>query len=279
VSTAVTVDGVAISPWTFLALVGAAVSVGFSKTAIGGFGPIAVAIFAAVLPARESTGALLPLLLVGDLMAVAAYRAHADRRILLRLLPSVLAGVLLGTLFVSRVGDDLMRRTIGVLLVTLVAVHLWTRRRKPAGAAAPEHPVPPGPVAEAPVADAPRAPSRGARRPWLTAGYGTLAGFTTMVANAGGPVMSLYLLSAGLSMLGFLGTATMFFFIVNAAKVPFSLGLGLISPASLWLDLLLVPAVLLGGWLGLRVIDRIDERLFERLVLLFTVVSALNLLR
>jgi uncharacterized membrane protein YfcA len=253
VSTAVTVDGVTITPWIFLALLVAAVSVGFAKTAIGGFGAIAVAIFASVLPARESTGALLPLLLVGDLMAVAAYRAHADWRILLRLLPSVLVGVLLGTLFVARVDDDVMRRTIGVLLVGLVAVHLWTRRR--------------------------RAPSPGARRPWLTAGYGTLAGFTTMVANAGGPVMALYLLSAGLSMLGFLGTATMFFFIVNAAKVPFSVGLGLISPASLWLDLLLVPAVLLGGWLGLRVIDRIDERLFERLVLLFTVVSALNLLR
>jgi uncharacterized membrane protein YfcA len=253
VSTAVTVDGVTITPWIFLALLVAAVSVGFAKTAIGGFGAIAVAIFASVLPARESTGALLPLLLVGDLMAVAAYRAHADWRILLRLLPSVLVGVLLGTLFVARVDDDVMRRTIGVLLVGLVAVHLWTRRR--------------------------RAPSPGARRPWLTAGYGTLAGFTTMVANAGGPVMALYLLSAGLSMLGFLGTATMFFFIVNAAKVPFSVGLGLISPASLWLDLLLVPAVLLGGWLGLRVIDRIDEKLFERLVLLFTVVSALNLLR
>jgi hypothetical protein len=264
----VTVDGVPITFWPFVALVAAAVSVGFAKTAIGGFGPIAVAIFAAVLPARESTGALLPLLLVGDLLALAAYRAHADWRILLRLLPSVVVGVLLGTLFVARVDDDLMRRTIGVLLVLLVAVHLWTRRRGAAAVAAAGGSPPQVPPSGA-----------GGGRPWLTATYGTLAGFTTMVANAGGPVMSLYLLSAGLTMLGFLGTVTMFFLIVNAAKVPFSLGLGLISPASLWLDLLLVPAVLLGGWLGRRLIDRIDQKLFERLVLVFTVVSALNLLR
>jgi uncharacterized protein len=232
----------------------AAVSVGFAKTAIGGFGSIAVAIFAAVLPARESTGALLPLLLVGDVMAVAAYRAHAEWRILLRLFPSVLVGVAVGTLFVWQVDDTVMRRTIGVLLVALVALHVWTRRRR----AEPER------------VHAGRA---------LTATYGTMAGFTTMVANAGGPVMSLYLLSAGLSMLGFLGTATMFFFLVNLAKVPFSVGLGLISWSSLQLDLLLVPAVLLGGWLGRHAIKRIDEALFERLVLLFTVVSALNLLR
>jgi uncharacterized membrane protein YfcA len=243
----------------------AAVSVGFAKTAIGGFGSISVAIFAAVLPARESTGALLPLLLVGDLLAVAAYRAHADWRIILRLFPSVGVGVLVGTLFVARVDDTVMRRTIGVLLVALVAVHLWTRRR-PGQEAAPDGPPP-------------AARRHGLRRHGLAAVDGTLAGFTTMVANAGGPVMSLYLLSAGLTMLGFLGTATMFFFVVNLSKVPFSVGLDLISWSSLRLDLLLVPAVLLGGWLGRRLITRIDERLFERLVLSFTVVSALNLLR
>jgi uncharacterized membrane protein YfcA len=256
VSTAVTVDGVTITPWIFLALLVAAVSVGFAKTAIGGFGAIAVAIFASVLPARESTGALLPLLLVGDLMAVAAYRAHADWRILLRLLPSVLVGVLLGTLFVARVDDDVMRRTIGAVLIVLVGLHVWTRRR-------------PTPIAvPTPL-----------RRHALAALFGLLAGFTTMVANAGGSVMSLYLLTTGLTMLGFLGTGAMFFFVVNAAKVPFSVGLGLITWSSLRLDALLAPAVLLGAWLGRRTIHRIDEALFERLVLVFTVVSALNLLR
>jgi uncharacterized membrane protein YfcA len=265
VTAAVTVGGTSVSVWQLAVLALAAILVGFAKTAIGGFGSVSVALFAAVLPARESTGALLPLLLVGDAMAVAIYRAHANWRLLLRLLPSVIVGVVAGTLFVARVDDDVMRRTIGAMLMALVGVHLWTRRRSARAAAVPE-------------GEAAAAPTPGGRR-LFTGTYGTLAGFTTMVANAGGPVMSLYLLSSGLTMLGFLGTATMFFAVVNLSKVPFSLGLDLITLDSLRLDLVLVPAVLLGGWLGRLVIHRIDEKLFERLVLVFTVVSAVNLLR
>ena len=253
---ALSVGGTSVPAAQLAALVVAAVLVGFAKTAIGGVASISVAVFAAVLPARESTGVLLPLLMVGDVLAVASYRAHADWRVLVRLFPSVGVGIVAGTAFVAIVDDDVMRRTIGAVLVVLVGVHLWTRRR-PASPAVPTR----------------------LRRHVIAGAFGLLAGFTTMVANAGGSVMSLYLLTAGLTMLGFLGTGAMFFFLVNAAKVPFSVGLGLITWSSLRLDALLAPAVLLGGWLGRRTIHRIDEALFERLVLVFTVVSALNLLR
>jgi uncharacterized membrane protein YfcA len=264
-TTAVAFGGISVTPAQLAMLAVAAVLVGFAKTAIGGVASISVAVFATVLPARESTGVLLPLLMVGDVMAVASYRAHADWRILLRLFPSVGVGIVVGTVFVAWVDDDTMRRSIGAVLLVLVAGHLWTRRST-------AEVTPPGEPAAA-------ARSGGLRRHVLAAGFGLLAGFTTMVANAGGSVMALYLLSAGLTMLGVLGTGAMFFFLVNAAKVPFSVGLGLISWASLRLDALLVPAVLLGGWLGRRTIHRIDQKLFERLVLAFTVLSALNLLR
>jgi uncharacterized protein len=270
-TTAVAFGGISVTPAQLAMLAVAAVLVGFAKTAIGGVASISVAVFATVLPARESTGVLLPLLMVGDVMAVASYRAHADWRILLRLFPSVGVGIVVGTVFVAWVDDDTMRRSIGAVLLVLVAGHLWTRR-SPAGVAPPGEPA-------VPAAPAVPAVGGGVRRHALAAGFGLLAGFTTMVANAGGSVMALYLLSAGLTMLGFLGTGAMFFFLVNAAKVPFSAGLGLISWASLRLDALLVPAVLLGGWLGRRTIHRIDQKLFERLVLAFTVLSALNLLR
>ena len=263
---ALTVGGTPVPVGQLAALVVAAVLVGFAKTAIGGVASISVAVFAAVLPARESTGVLLPLLMVGDVLAVASYRAHADWRVLVRLFPSVGLGIVAGTAFVARVDDDVMRRTIGAVLIVLVAVHLWTRR--------------PSAPAAAPAAAVPEGSGRARlRRHALAAVFGLLAGFTTMVANAGGSVMSLYLLTTGLTMLGFLGTGAMFFFLVNAAKVPFSVGLGLITWSSLRVDALLAPAVLLGGWLGRRTIHRIDEALFERLVLVFTVVSALNLMR
>lgn len=247
--------GLGAASWALLAV--AAVLVGFAKTAVGGVGSLSVAIFAAVLPARESTGVLLPLLLVGDVVAVALYRAHAHWRTLLRLFPAVVVGVLLGVVFVGLVDDTSMRRTIGVILLVLVAVHLLTRRRGPRTMA------PPG----------------GPRRAVVTGSYGALGGFTTMVANAGGAVMSLYLLSVGLDMLGFLGTTAWFFFLVNLFKLPFSIGLGLVSTTSLAQDAVLVPAVLVGAWVGRQVISRIDQARFENLVLLFTVLSTIPLLR
>jgi uncharacterized membrane protein YfcA len=169
---------------------------------------------------------------------------------LLRLFPSVAVGVLAGVGFIAVVDDTIMRRTIGVVLLAVVAVHLWQRRRPAA---------PPG-RARAVV-------------------YGLLAGFTTMVANAGGAVMALYLLSSGYSKMRFLGTAAWFFFIVNLFKVPFSAGLGLINADSLTLNAALVGAVVLGGVIGRASIKRLDQKRFEQLVLVFTVVSSLNLLR
>jgi len=240
-----------------VALVLAAVGVGFAKTAIGGVASISVALFAAVLPARESTGALLPLLLVGDVVAVTIYRRHADWPALLRLFPSVAAGIAVGVVFVARVGDSGMRRTIGAVLLVLVAVHLlqrWRRKRQP--------------DPEASRAEQHR------RRHTTAAVFGVLAGFTTMVANAGGAVMSLYLLSAGLGMLGFLGTSAWFFLAVNLFKVPFSVGLDLITVDSLVLDAWLVPAVLLGAFLGRLVVHRIDQSRFETLVLAAVVLSS-----
>ncbi len=237
----------------------ASVLVGLAKTSVGGLGLLAVAVFAAVLPSRSSTGVLLPLLLVGDVMAVRSYRAHADWKALWRLMPAVGAGIGLGTVFLSRVDDIVMRHTLGWVLLGLIVMQLglqWSRSRTRAGDAA----------------------QPGAHRAayW---GYGSLAGFTTMVANSGGPAMSLYLLSAKYSMLGYLGTYSWFFFLVNAFKVPFSVGLQLIDLRSLWLDLLLMPAVVAGALLGRRLIGHIDQRLFERLVIVTTVLGALNLLR
>ncbi|MFD4778700.1 TSUP family transporter, partial [Streptomyces sp. NPDC058427] len=108
--------------------------------------------------------------------------------------------------------------------------------------------------------------------------YGVLGGFTTMVANAGGPVMSLYLLSAGFRKLGFLGTSAWFFLIVNTSKVPFSVGLGLIDGQSLLLDACMLLFVLPGAWIGRKCVDRINQTLFERLVIGATVLGGLQLL-
>ena len=244
-------SGLGLVGW--LALAVAALLVGVAKTAVGGVAMISVALFAAVLPARPSSGALLLLLLVGDAVAVGTYRRHADWSTLARLWPSVLVGIICGAIFVRLTGDTTIRRTIGAVLVVLVAVQFFTARSRVA------EPAPSGRV--------------------ITAGAGVLAGFTSMVANAGGAVMTVYLLRARSSVLTFLGTAAWFFLSVNLVKVPFSAALGLLPAASFVLVAVLSPLVLVGGVLGRRIVPRLSVERFERIVLGFTALAALNLLR
>jgi hypothetical protein len=247
-----------LSAAQFAVLSFAALLVGFSKTAVSGANTVSLAIFAAVLPARASTGVLLPLLIVGDVLAVLTYRRHAHWPTLWRLFPAVGAGVVFGTLFLMWADDQIVRTSIGAILLLMTAVTLWRRRT-------------------ADKEDEPDAVTTRAGRAKARS-YGVLGGFTTMVANAGGPVMSMYLLSAGFRKLGFLGTSAFFFLIVNVSKVPFSVGLGLIDGPSLLLDAALALFVLPGALLGKWAVDRINQRLFEQIVIAATVVGGLQLL-
>ncbi|MFD3436659.1 sulfite exporter TauE/SafE family protein [Streptomyces sp. NPDC058685] len=243
--------------WGLVALAAAAALVGFSKTAVSGANTVSLAVFAAVLPARESTGVLLPILIAGDVVAVLIYRRHAHWPTLLRLFPAVAAGVVVGTVFLFWADDQVVRTSIGAILLLMAGV-TGLRRRSSGDEEAPS--------------------SESGRGRLKARSYGVLSGFTTMVANAGGPVMSLYLLSAGFRKLGFLGTSAWFFLIVNVSKVPFSVGLGLIDRTSLLLDAVLVLFVLPGAMLGKWCADRIDQVLFERLVIAATVLGGLQLL-
>jgi uncharacterized protein len=253
-----------LDPAGWLLLAVAALLVGFAKTAVGAVATVSVAIFAAVLPARESTGAMLPLLILGDVVAVRAYARHADWPRLVRLLPPVAVGVVVGAVFVAVADDTVMRRTIGAVLLLLVVVHVLAARRR---------------IAERASAPPPGGGGRAAGDRTAALGFGWLSGFTTMVANAGGAAMSLYLLRSGLGVLAFLGTAAWFFLVVNLAKLPFSVGLGLVTPASLALGAVLALPLLAGAAVGRWVIRRIDQRRFEVAVLAATVLGALYLVR
>jgi len=242
--------------WGLLLL--AAVLVGFAKTAIGGVGALAVVLFALVLPARESTGALLPVLIFGDALAVAYYRRHAHWSTLWRLLPGVVPGLLLGAWFVAEVDDTWMRRAIGLILLAMSALQLWTRWSGGFRVGVQE--------------------PRGHAHPLLAGIVGAVAGFATMAANAAGPVMTIYLILAGLTVLEIVGTGAWFFAMVNLAKLPFSFGLGLVSASTLAMDALLVPAVVAGAAIGVLTIRRMERRTFEGAALALSGASAALLL-
>ena len=261
----------AVTGWQWVLLAAAAFVVGVSKTSIGGFAVLAVAAFASVLPAKESTAAVLLLLIVGDLAGVARFHRAADWGLLRRLLPGVLPGVALGALFLYAVDDQLLRRTIGVLILGMLLVQLWLRRLGPSLAAST------GEAGSTGTASAGPARSR-AEHPVTAVTAGVAAGFTTMTANAAGAVTTLYLLAMRVDKLRFLGTNAWFYLLVNVGKTPFSAALGLFPASTLQLTATLAPAVLVGAFVGVRVVGQVSQVSFERLALASSGVAGLALL-
>ena len=239
-------------PWQWGLVVLGALLIGVSKTGIAGLGVLAVAIYANILPARQSTGIILPMLICADVVAVAAYRRHAVWGHLWPLFPWVVVGVVTGYFTMGHINDAQVRRGIGAILLVMVALHFWRRQR------AVTEPVP--------------------HTLWFSALTGVLAGFTTMLANAAGPVMILYMLAVGLPKMEFLGTGAWYFLIVNLFKVPFSFQLGLITPGTLQFNALLLPAVIAGALLGRLVVKHINQAWFETLALALTLVASARLL-
>lgn len=286
-------------------LVCGALLVGFSKTALPGINTLAVALFAAILPAKASTGALLVLLLVGDCFALWNYRRHAHWPTLVRRMPAVIVGLAVGGVFLAFAGDSLVRRVIGILLILLMGITLWQRRarRKAEEAVAGDAAGDDGGSSGSGVAPGSGAASGSGGASGVTTGsgagdgevvasseesqgatrlaaasYGALGGFTTMVANAGGPVMSMYFLAARFPKHAFLGTAAWFFVTMNLLKVPVSVGLGLITTRTFVLDAVLVPGVVVGALVGKWALARIAQNVFDTAVIAVTLLGALYLL-
>ncbi len=267
---------------TWILLMVVASLCGIAKTALPGAATIAVALCTAVMPAKESTGAILLMLMTGDLLAVWSYRRDADFRMLRRLVPAVLTGVGAGALFLHLASNDSTRRLIGVILLLLVAITLTQRRstsrRAPDGASAAQAPSPPAPTLETQETTTTLAtPTTSGRLARLV--YGSLAGFTTMVANAGGPVTSMYFLACRYPVKAFLGTTAWFFFLVNLVKLPFSISAGLVNTTTMSLTAICAPVVIVSALAGRRLAEHMDQRVFEPVIVALTIISALPLLR
>ncbi len=240
--------------WVFAAL--GALMIGISKAGITGLSILSVALFTYVIPSsKQASGIVLPLLIFGDIVAVLSYRAHTQWRYLGKLMPWTAAGVVLGYIALGHISDRTARIMIGVIVVCLSALGYVRRssRARAHAAAGPQH--------------------------WmLAAALGITAGFITLVANAAGPLMSIYLIAMRLPKMQFVGTAAVFFMLLNLFKVPFMVNLGLITVQSFAFNLALAPAVLLGALAGRWLLVRIDQRLFEKLVLALCAIAGILLI-
>src|SRR5262249_55009202 len=159
-----------------------------------------------------------------------------------------------GYLALDRINNAQVARLMGGILLVMVTLHWWRKKK-----------------ADQLAAELPHAG-------WFAALTGMLAGFTTMTANAAGPIMVIYFLAIGLPKMAFIGTGAWFFMLVNAFKVPFSVKLGLITRESLLMDAVLLAPMIPGALLGPVILKRLNQESFEWMVLALTVVASLRLL-
>jgi uncharacterized membrane protein YfcA len=235
-----------------LALAGA-VGMGMSKAGFAGIGLLHVVVFAFLFGARDSTGIVLPMLLVGDVYAVTTYRRHARWEHLRRMLPPAAVGVVGGAALMPRVSDTAYKPLVGAIILALTILQ-FVRMARPAWFAGVPH-------------------TRA-----FTWAMGLFAGATTMLANAAGPIIALYALALGLPKYELVGTNAWFFLAVNAFKVPFSARFGLIRPDTLVLNLVLAPAILVGLVAGRALVRRVPQRLFDGFLLAFAALAAMKLI-
>ncbi len=230
-----------------------AVVVGVSKTGMPGLGILPVPMMALAFSTRESTGLLLGLLILADLFAVTYHRRNARWRLVLRLLPAALAGIVAGYFGLKVINDQQLKPIIGGIVLVMLGLNCWRTR-----AGGEEAPVP--------------------AQWWFAATLGFMAGVTTMMANAAGPVMIIYLLAMRLPKIEFVGTSAWFFFTVNWLKVPFSATLNLVTAESVKLNLMMLPFIGVGALLGILVLKRIPQKAFTMIVQILAAVAAVRLL-
>ncbi len=229
----------------------AALCIGISKGGFNGAGMLAILLMAEVFPVRESTGAVLPMLITADIVAVRAFHAHAQARIILRLLPPALVGVVCGWWLMPRIPSGAFGRLMGILCLILIGL-VAIQKILPALVLRVER----------------------KRYAWS---LGWTAGATTMLANAAGPVMTAYLLACKLPKMEFVGTGAWYFFAVNVFKVPFSASLGFMTPRSLLLNLLAAPLIIGGVLAGRALLRHINQNAFEWIMIALSLLGALRL--
>jgi uncharacterized protein len=237
--------------WSLAVL--AALGMGVSKGGLAGVGLMHVVIFAFLFGARDSTGVVLPMLIVGDICAVTFLHQHARWDYVRRMLPPACVGVVIGAALMGRVSDVTFKPIIGVVILTLAVMQL-ARMHRPQW-----------------FGDVPH-------NRWFAWGMGLFAGVTTMLANAAGPIFGLYALAVALPKLEIVGTSAWFFFILNTFKVPFSVGLGLIHGQTLLFNFVMTPIILVGVLGGRWLTHRLPQRSFDLLLLAFAAVAALRLI-
>ena len=226
-----------IAAYIVLAL--AAFAAGAAKTGVPGLVIVCVTLAPLAIPTKLSTGYILPFLVFADIIAIIYWRKDVLWKIIFKVMPAMFIGIFAGYLLMGRIDDTIYGKVLGGIIIFILLLD-WARRRF-----------------EIPF------PINSRIFAWT---MGLLSGIMTMLANAGVPVTAIYLLAMGVTKQEFVGISAWLFFFVNLSKIPFSWDLGLTTPESLWINLLLLPCVLLGCVAGIFAMRTISEETFNTLM-------------
>jgi uncharacterized membrane protein YfcA len=231
----------------------AALCIGLSKAGFSGISMVSVVILAEIYGSKASVGLALPLLIAADLMAYPAFLKHGSWRPVWKLLGPALLGIALGWWLLGGISEITARRVIGGCVLMMVALQLF-RRWRPAGFA------------------------RLAESGGFGLGAGVLGGFATMLANAAGPVIQLYLMARKVPKMELIGIGARFFLLINLLKVPLNARLALINTESLLDNLKLLPAVVVGILGGKWLLQHVPQVAFEWMIVIFSMIAGLRMI-
>lgn len=237
--------------WVLIAI--SAMLIGMSKTGVPGVSMIVVPTLAIIFGGKQSTGVLLPILIMADVFGVVFYHRHAEWKYLLRALPWAMAGLVLALWVGNQVNDEQFKRIIAITVFVSIGLMVWKDKGLKSNFV-PE-------------------------KWWFAAIMGVAGGFATMIGNVAGPVFAIYLLAMHLPKNSFIGTTAWFFAIVNLSKLPLQIFVWEnINLKTIVIDLLVFPFIALGAWLGIMAVKRIPDHSYRWIVITITLTSAFLIL-
>jgi len=227
----------------------AAFILGLAKAGLKGIDMLNVTIMAIVFGGKASTGIVLPLLCVADIFAVFYYNRHAQWNHFWKIIPWMAAGILIGVYVGKDLNEAVFRKIMAMIIIITVVIMIVMEFRKTTQV--PTHPL-------------------------FVASTGLVAGFTTMLGNLAGAFTNIYFLAMRMSKNDFIGTAAWVFLVINLFKLPFQVFYWKnITATSLKTDLVLLPALALGFWAGLKIVARIKDDNYRKIVIVLTLIGAM----
>ena len=234
----------------FVQVILCAIAIGMAKTGLGGLGLLVVPIMAGVFGVKSSTGILLILLILGDFLGVGFYHRYANINILLKLIPSTTLGILAGVAIGQWINDEQFGILfLGIIFIAISMTYLQTEKNN----------------------------DHKNTNIIFTTLIGIFGGLSTMIGNAAGPILTIYLLYMGCDKNKFIGTAAWFFLIVNLIKLPFHYFVWkTINKSILLFDISLFPFILIGGLLGVSLVKMIPEKPYKVFLFVSVIISTLS---